>query len=347
LLAAAAVNFKKMILEIQNLFGEKKQEQYKPERESLQKELSLIFNNDLTLQKLVNFITNDFSETLEYHQLCFGLSSCQKTSLLFNPHRLDTKAGKSKLSCFEALKDYNFLNGLSRMILHERKQKGDNYKSRYGELLYQILAFNINGVQYVNEIHPLISRNLALKYCNGLNSKVLDPCAGWGGRMLGFSTVCAKYYGYEPYTDTYNGLNNLGSWIKKRNENFDFKIENLPFEDAVIEHNDFDFAFTSPPYYDTEKYGNEKTNSYNRYKSFNDWCDLFYLPMIQKTMDSLKKDCSFVLNIGSRIYPLNEVLKSNFSNKYLIEKEKDMLQGKKSGLKNNENEGETFYRIVK
>lgn len=347
MLAAAAVNFKKMILEIQNLFGEKKQEQYKPERESLQKELSLIFNNDLTLQKLVNFITNDFSETLEYHQLCFGLSSCQKTSLLFNPHRLDTKAGKSKLSCFEALKDYNFLNGLSRMILHERKQKGDNYKSRYGELLYQILAFNINGVQYVNEIHPLISRNLALKYCNGLNSKVLDPCAGWGGRMLGFSTVCAKYYGYEPYTDTYNGLNNLGSWIKKRNENFDFKIENLPFEDAVIEHNDFDFAFTSPPYYDTEKYGNEKTNSYNRYKSFNDWCDLFYLPMIQKTMDSLKKDCSFVLNIGSRIYPLNEVLKSNFSNKYLIEKEKDMLQGKKSGLKNNENEGETFYRIVK
>jgi hypothetical protein len=336
-----------MIIETENLFGEKKQEQYKPARESLQKELALIFNNDLTLEKLVNFITNDFSETLEYHQLCFGLSSCQKTSLLFNPHRLDTKAGKSRMSCFEALKDYNFLNGLSRMILHERKQKGDNYKSRYGELLYQILGFNINGVQYVNEIHPLISRNLALKYCNGLNSKVLDPCAGWGGRMLGFSTVCAKYYGYEPYTDTYNGLNNLGGWIKKRNENFYFKIENLPFEDAVIEHNEFDFAFTSPPYYDTEKYGNEKTNSYNRYKSFNDWCDLFYLPMIQKTMNALKKDCSFVLNIGSRVYPLNEVLKSNFSNKYLIENEKDMLQGKKSGLKNNSNEGETFYRIVK
>jgi hypothetical protein len=347
LLAAAAVKFKIMILEIENLFGEKKQEQYKPERESLQKELSLIFNNDLTLEKLVNFITNDFSETLEYHQLCFGLSSCQKTSLLFNPHRLDTKAGKSKMSCFEALKNYNFLNGLSRMILHERKQKGDNYKSRYGELLYQILAFNINGVQYVNEIHPLISRNLALKYCNGLNSKVLDPCAGWGGRMIGFSTVVKEYYGFEPYTKTYNGLNKLGNWIKERNEYFNFKIENLPFEDAVIEHNEFDFAFTSPPYYDTEKYGNEKTNSYNRYKSFNDWCDLFYLPMIQKTMNALKKDCSFVLNIGSRVYPLNEVLKSNFSNKYLIENEKDMLQGKKSGLKDNSNEGETFYRIVK
>lgn len=170
-----------MILQIENIFGEKKQEQYKPERESLQTELSLIFNDELTLEKLVNFITNEFYETLEYHQLCFGLSSCQKTSLLFNPHRLDTKAGKSKLSCFEALKDYNFLNGLSRMILHERKQKGDNYKSRYGELLYQILAFNINGVQYVNEIHPIISRKLALKYCNGLNSKILDPCSGWGG----------------------------------------------------------------------------------------------------------------------------------------------------------------------
>jgi len=336
-----------MIIEIENLFGEKKQEQYKPERESLQKELSLIFNADFTIEQLVNYITNEFYETLEYHQLCFGLSSCQKTSLLFNPHRLDTKAGKSKLSCFEALKDYNFLNGLSRMILHERKQKGDNYKSRYGELLYQILAFNINGVQYVNEIHPIISRDLALKYCNGLNSKVLDPCSGWGGRMIGFSTVVSEYYGFEPYTKTYNGLTQLGEWIKKRNENFNFIIKNLPFEDSTLKDNYFDFAFTSPPYYDTEKYGNEETNSYNRYKNFEQWCDLFYLPMIEKTMNALKKDCSFVLNIGSRIYPLNDVLKSNFSNKYLIEKEKDMLMGKKSGLKNNQNEGETFYRIVK
>ena len=336
-----------MILEIENLFGEKKAEIYKPARESLQQELSLIFNSNLTIENLVNFITNEFYETLEYHQLCFGLSSCQKTSLLFNPHRLDTKAGKSKLSCFEALKDYNFLNGLSRMILHERKRKGDNYKSRYGELLYQILAFNINSVQYVNEIHPIISRDLALKYCNGLNSKVLDPCAGWGGRMIGFSTVVSEYHGFEPYTKTYDGLNKLGEWIKKRNPNFNFNIKNLPFEDSNLNNNFFDFAFTSPPYFDTEKYGDEETNSFNRYKTFEKWCDLFYFPMIEKTMVALKKDCSFVLNIGSRRYPLNEVLKSNFSSKYLIEKEKDMLQGKKSGLKNNTDEGETLYRIVK
>lgn len=330
-----------------NLFGEIREEQYKPERDSLQKELSLIFNDKLTIDKLVNFITNDFYETLEYHQLCFGLNSCQKTSLLFNKHRLDTKAGKSKLSCFEALKDYNFLNGLSRMILHERKQKGDNYKSRYGELLYQILAFNINGVQYVNEIHPIISRNLAIKYCNGFDSKVLDPCAGWGGRMIGFSAVVSEYYGFEPYTKTYDGLNKLGNWIKERNENFNCNIQNIPFEETNLKNDFFDFAFTSPPYYDTEKYGDENTNSFNRYDTFDKWCDYFYLPMIQKTMNSLKKDCSFVLNIGSRIYPLNEVLKYNFQSKYLIEKEKDMLQGKKSGLKNNQKEGETFYRIVK
>lgn len=165
--------------------------------------------------------------------------------------------------------------------------------------------------------------------------------------MIGFSTVVSEYYGFEPYTKTYNGLNKLGEWIKKRNEHFNFIIENLPFEDSNLKDNYFDFAFTSPPYFDTEKYGNEETNSFNRYKSFDKWCDLFYLPMIEKTMNALKKDCSFVLNIGSRIYPLNEVLKLNFSSKYFIEKEQDMLQGKKSGLKNNTNEGETFYRIVK
>lgn len=78
MLAAAAVKLYEMIIEIENFFGEKKQEQYKPERESLQKELSLIFNADFTIEQLVNYITNEFYETLEYHQLCFGLSSCQK-----------------------------------------------------------------------------------------------------------------------------------------------------------------------------------------------------------------------------------------------------------------------------
>ena len=66
----------------------------------------------------------------------------------------------------------------------------------------------------------------------------------------------------------------------------------------------------------------------------------------QKTMDSLKKECSFVINIGSRIYPLNEVLINNFAEKYEISKGKDRLSGK-SGLKNNTKEGETFYRIKK
>jgi hypothetical protein len=51
-----------------------------------------------------------------------------------------------------------------------------------------------------------------------------------------------------------------------------------------------------------------------------------------KNNEQFKKDCSFVINIGSRIYPLNEVLINNFSEKYEITKGKDRLSGK-SGLK--------------
>ena len=63
-------------------------------------------------------------------------------------------------------------------------------------------------------------------------------------------------------------------------------------------------------------------------------------------MDSLKNGCTFVLNIGSRKYPLNQVLIDNFSDKYEIKIGKEKLQGK-SGLKVSDKEGETFYHITK
>ena len=293
---------------------------------------------ELSLNDFVLMITNKFNEILQYAELSKGGKTCQKTSLLFNPHRLEVKTKSSKHSIFEALKTESFISGLSRATLFK--------KGKVNELLYQVLQLGINGVQYVNEFPPHIARDLYLEYGLTKHSKILDPCSGWGGRLLGASVVCNSYTGFEPSTKTHKGLIELFEFINSMNNDFNSDIKCIPFEESNLKDNTYDFAFTSPPYFDTEEYSNEETNSLIKYNTFDKWCEGFYLPMIQKTMNALKESSTFVLNIGSRIYPLNDVLISNFSEQYEITKSKDKLSGK-SGLKNNDKEGETFYRIKK
>lgn len=292
----------------------------------------------MTLNDFVRTFTNEFRETIEYVNLRDGKNTCQNTSLLFNPHRLNTRSKNSAMSVFEAVKTESFVSGLARAILFDKQyDKNKDY-------LLNSFRLGINGVQYINEFQPYVARDLCKKYLLDKNSRVLDPCAGWGGRMIGVSAVCGDYTCFEPARETFKGLIKLYDFILRIDHDFIAVLNNLPFEDAKLKNDFFDFALTSPPYYDTELYTDEETNSLNRYKSFEGWCAGFYVPMIQKTMDALKPGCTFVLNIGSRNYPLSDVLKRNFQ-KYKIEKLEDYLSGAQGLGKTGE--GETFYAITK
>lgn len=307
------------------------------DRELLTQQLRAIISK-WTLQDLVNALTSEFDEIVEYANLFNGAKTCQRTSLLFNPHRLQTKTKSSKLSIFDALNTDSFISGLARVSLLNHDKVND--------ILYQSIQLGVNGIQYVNEFPPHVARELSLQFNCNASSRVLDPCAGWGGRMIGLSTIVNEYDCFEPSTKTYEGLQNLAQFISKLNQHFKPRISNYCFEDAKLADQSYDFALTSPPYYDTEEYSDEPTNSLNRYKSFSDWCQGFYCPMIAKTMNALKPGATFVLNIGSRKYPLNEVLQLNFSQRYTITRLDDRLSGNSSGL-GKSGEGETFYAITK
>lgn len=294
----------------------------------------------ISLDDFVRLITNEVDGCLDYFYLTQGRNTCKNLSLLFNPHRLTVKTMGRK-SVFDSLSDDSYIEGLSRAMTY--CHNGGSKQNLF------VRAFEIgaNGVGYANEFPPYVARDLCLEYGVTENSRVLDPCAGWGGRMIGVSCVCKNYVSYEPSTRTYNGLLRLGKWLQNMQKDFSFQVNNLPFEDSVLESESFDFALTSPPYYDTEDYSDEETQSKNRYKSFDEWCKSFYIPMIQKTMDSLKWGGYFVLNIGDRQYPLSKVLLENFSDKYKIERIKDSLSGNTGGLRSKEKQGEAFYSIRK
>lgn len=100
------------------------------------------------------------------------------------------------------------------------------------------------------------------------NPVVLDPCCGFGGRLLGFKSKypSGTYIGCEPNIETYNELQGL---IKQANWS-NVEIHNCKFEDFKDIRVSYDLIFTSIPYYDLEIYSNNTA-----YKSFEEWKSTF------------------------------------------------------------------------
>ena len=145
-------------------------------------------------EELVSMLYSKYEAIIDFSRLCNGDKTGEKVSMLFNPHRYAT-ATKESLSIIDSFENTSFLSGLARAtIFKEGKVK---------ELLYQVLQLGINGIQYVNEFPPYIARNYYTQY---KAQKILDPCAGWGGRMIGAASIGAHYHGFEPSTETYKGL---------------------------------------------------------------------------------------------------------------------------------------------
>ena len=156
----------------------------------------------------------------------------------------------------------------------------------------------VNGTQACSNFRPSFAKYLYDKYCTE-NSVVLDTSTGFGGRLLGAmcSKKVKKYIGIDPSTKTYkaniNMCNSLG---------FENKVElvNLPAEDVDIEKykNSVNFSFTSPPYFSKEHYAEEKTQSFLRYPTYDEWVKNFLEKMITLQYKALKKNCYNLINIA-------------------------------------------------
>ena len=165
--------------------------------------------------------------------------------------------------------------------------------------------------------------------------------------MLGVSTVCNSYECFDTSSRTVDGLNRLGEFIGMFREEFVADIHRGAFEDHVdsLSSESYDFAITSPPYFDTELYSTEADSSSVRYKTFNDWADGFFRPMVRGVMRILRRPHGvFVLNIGSRVYPLNDILRQVAEVDGLkMQRLGNLLSG--TGGLGKSGEGEMFYAL--
>ena len=144
-----------------------------------------------------------------------------------------------------------------------------------------------------------LAKNLINRHCPA-DGRVLDPCHGWGGRMVGFLlSHASSYTGVDPATHSpklQEMFDDLSVYLDKPKE---LVLINKPFEDvkySEVPDEAYDFAFTSPPYFNLEKYSGEES-SWRRYPTLKAWVEGFYEPMIWHVADSLKPGAYFALQV--------------------------------------------------
>jgi len=118
-------------------------------------------------------------------------------------------------------------------------------------------------------------------------TSVLDPCAGWGGRMLGALAAGATYVGYEPCLKTVQGLHGILEDLPEEIRP-GATIIPKPAEEGILDLEEFDMVLTSPPYYNLENYSTESTQSITGL-SWEEWLDGWLDPVIQMCLSKLKE----------------------------------------------------------
>ena len=235
-------------------------------------------------------LLKDWNSLIKWNARIDTMASTQRVGMKLCEHffpnffDIENKDGNSFKSLWTADK-------LEKVLRWNRKSHSTPYLSELRRGIY----FNYNlakSTMYRPQMAKMVVTNLGAK-------RVLDPCAGWGGRMLGIIAAGAEYVAFEPNSETYEGLLNLSKFLGIQD-----KVRII--KDSALEMNkydigEFDLILTSPPYFDLEVYSHEDTQSIKGCDTYSIWVNNFLKPLIELSISHMKVDgwsCWNVHNVG-------------------------------------------------
>jgi 16S rRNA G966 N2-methylase RsmD len=235
-------------------------------------------------------LLKDWNSLIKWNARIDTMASTQRVGMKLCEHffpnffDIENKDGNSFKSLWTADK-------LEKVLRWNRKSHSTPYLSELRRGIY----FNYNlakSTMYRPQMAKMVVTNLGAK-------RVLDPCAGWGGRMLGTIAAGAEYVAFEPNTETYEGLLNLSKFLGIQDKVRIIKDSALEMDKYDI--GEFDLILTSPPYFDLEVYSHEDTQSIKGCDTYSIWVNNFLKPLIELSISHMKVDgwsCWNVHNVG-------------------------------------------------
>jgi SAM-dependent methyltransferase len=195
-------------------------------------------------------------------------------------------------------------NSLRDRFLDERKLKRAIricFEFRTGERLLRPTqlrtALELVTGENVTNFKAQNAKAIAEHLCPVLWGNVYDYSCGYGGRLLGIgsSNFKYKYIGVEPNTETVNYLNYLNDIIDEATGVRGTIIQSVSEQ---YQPEDIDLAFSSPPYFNLEKYSNEETQCMVQFKTEDEWFEGYVAPTMENIKRGLNNDGIFATNIA-------------------------------------------------
>lgn len=132
-------------------------------------------------------------------------------------------------------------------------------------------------------------------------TSVLDPTAGWGGRMLGAWALGIDYTGIDTNTNMKPAYDSMIDVLDNKTPAI-FEKPNLQMIwqsalDVDFSKLDYDFVLTSPPYVNLEIYEHMEP-----WESDEKFYTEFFIPLWQKCIDNIKQGGTICFNISPKMY---------------------------------------------
>lgn len=171
------------------------------------------------------------------------------------------------------------------------------------DITLKTLAMAISLRKYIaSQYRPSIAKCIYNKY-GKTNARVLDFSSGWGDRLLGFHmSKCGSYVGIDPNANLIDNYEQQNAFY---NTNKQVEMICSPAEDVELKGK-FDMVFTSPPYFQIERYTRDMTQSYKKYKKLDGWLEGFLFPTLSNSWDHLRKQGKMIINI-SDVYCYHQI----------------------------------------
>ena len=203
-------------------------------------------------------------------------------------------------SPMDALKDDEYI----KWIIKYTESKPKFYT---GTQITNIKSFFRNGGRKggkVANFPPKTARDIYLRYFNNTTEEplnCLDTSSGFGSRMSAVLLSGNNYYSTDPNSKLHEKLFECAKWLYNNgfiNENQHCELIKQGSEVFIQEwENTMDVSFTSPPYFNLEKYCDDDSASTQNYDNYDLWLEKFAKPTIDNTYRYLKVGGYAMINI--------------------------------------------------
>lgn len=137
---------------------------------------------------------------------------------------------------------------------------------------------------------------------SGAGERVLDFSSGYGGRLLGCLTLPREYFGLDPCEAQVKGLRrmmvDLADLVVIPGR---ATIKQACAEDLLptLATHSHSLVFSSPPYFNNERYSTERSQSYLKFPTYQQWIAGFLRPVLGEAHRILEPGGYCVLNIAN------------------------------------------------